>query len=78
MIQQRSQGNEQMNTTYVNLPNDVLNFVDDFFFLSNELIVIPLKNKPFYAIVRVKDGTCLCQINLEDNKFIFNTEIDYH
>jgi len=55
-----------MHTTYVNFPSDKLNFAMDFFFLSNELIVIPLENLPFHAIVRVKDGSCLCQINLDE------------
>ena len=58
---------EKRTPIYVNYNGDQLNFESDFFFLNDELIAIPLAKMPFYAIIRVKDGSCLCHINLASN-----------
>ena len=60
--------------TYLNYQEDELNFEVEFFFINDDLIAIPLAGKQFYAIIRVKDGSCLCKISRENKQFIFDND----
>ena len=58
---------------FVKLSAPKLDFQRDFFFLTDYLLAVPIKEENFYAIVRSKDGTVLCKFDAKNTQFIFNT-----
>ena len=57
----------------VHIKQEDLNLKDDYFFLTNDLLAVPLKQEFCYAIIRTKDGSSLCSFDSKCFRFVFNT-----
>lgn len=60
---------------YVNLKKENLNFVEDYFFINDALLAIPMITPGYYAVARRVDGSIMGYIDTTGYKFIFDTAI---